>query len=211
MALLALAWYARRAWKSVAKRLERRARVRDGQPVERALWVAPVRSTWALRLLAKTGFWWLPGSAPLLGGDVFLIDIQEPGQEMPPRILMAGRLANPIARAPRRRRRFVRLAALWSLERPLTLEELPELKAIWTSPRPEIRSLDYTDEQRAVWRYRLEAGATFREPRKATWREERKAARLFHSLWGTAHDSEHYVKSDWGDLHGALLGAGLWI
>lgn len=209
MALLGLAWCARRAWRSAEQRLEDRARVRDGQPAERALWVVPVRSTWELRIMMKTGFWWLPGSAPLLGGDIFLFDVQGRGQESPPHIMMAGRLANPLFRASRRRRRLVRLGALWSLVNPLTLEELPELKATWASPRPEIRSLDYADEQQAVWRNRLEAKTSFREPRKPTWRNERKAFRLFHRLWGIAHDEDSYVKSTWSELQGALIGAGV--
>ena len=211
MALLALAWCARRAWKSAAKRLESRARVRDGMPAERALWVVPVRSTWALRIMMKTGFWWLPASAPLLGGDIFLFDIQGRGQESPPHIMLAGRLANPLARAPRRRRRLVRLGALWSLASPLTLEELPELKATWTCPRPEIQSLDYADEQTATWRKRLEAETSIREPRKATWRAERKAFHLFHRLWGVAHDEESYEKAVWGELQGALQQLGVWV
>lgn len=211
MALLALAWCARRAWRSAAKRLESRARVRNGEPAERALWVVPLRSTWELRMMVKTGFWWLPGSAPLLGGDIFLFDLQAAGQERPPKIMLAGRLANPLARAPRRRRRLVRLGALWSLATPLTLEELPELKAIWASPRPEIRSLDYADEQQALWRERLEAETSIREPRKAHWRQERKAFRLFHKLWGIAHDEDSYVKSTWSELQGALMGAGIQV
>lgn len=207
--IVALAWVARRAWRSAAQRLERRARVRTGQPAERALWVVPMRSARQLRMMAKTGFWWLPASAPLMGGDIFLIDFQARGHDSPPQIAMAGRLANPLFRTPRRRRRLVRLGALWSLAKPLTLEELPELKAAWTSPRPEIRSLDYSDEERAMWRDRLEAETSIREPRKANWRAERKAIRLFHKLWGIAHDADSYEKPVWSELQGALQNVGV--
>lgn len=211
VALLALAWSARRAWRLVIKQLEARARVRDGQPAERALWVVPLRSIWALRVMMKTGCFWLPASAPLLGGDILLFDVQELGQELPLKILLAGRLANPLNRTSRRRRRLVRLGALWSLGTSLTLDDLPELKAAWTSPRPEICSLDYADERRAVWRDRLAAKTSFREPRKPTWRKERKAFHLFHKLWGMAHDHDNYEKPVWGDLQGALRGAGVWV
>ena len=70
-------------------------------------------------------------------------------------------------------------------------------------------ALDPPDEERATWYARLMSKHSYREPRKPTWRHERKAFNLFHKLWGMHGAGEKYDKPVWGALQGELNQAGV--
>ncbi|MEO6067407.1 MAG: hypothetical protein ABIQ41_05445 [Gemmatimonadales bacterium] len=206
---LGLAFYVGRqippALRDFWNRLEFRARPLEF-PKERAIWLVRFTARWRYTLLRKTGLLWLPKRVPLLGADLFLFDLTGSALEAP-RVLMAARLANPRTRRGRRMRRLVRVEALWWLEAELPLLELPlGPEAYLACP---IVALDPPDEQWATWRERLLAKHGFFEPRRPTWRHERKAWYLFHKLWGMHGAGEKYDKPVWGELQQELNQAGM--
>lgn len=192
-------------WLTLKRRLEARARSHE-HPTPRAIWLVQHPLNWRFRLLKWTGLLWLPKSVPLLGGDVLLLDLTGNDSHVT-RILAAARLANPRTRRGRRMQRLVRVEAVWWLDQEFSAKELPHLSRNYAGE--PILALDPPDEERALWHARLLARHSFREPRRATWRHERKARNLFHKLWGMHGAGEKYQKPVWNDLQEELNRAGV--
>lgn len=194
-----------KAWGESGRRLRRATRHKAAWPVERAIWTVQVTAGWRWWFLRKLGLLVLPRSAPLYGGDLFLIELcgtteVRSAVAADPTYYLAARLPNPISAAPRRRRRVVRVAACWLLEKPVTLP---------TATDAVIRALDPAEEEEL--KYRLRSKGELRDERRDDWRDIRAAHHLFHKLWGMAHDHDNYDKPLWGELQGKLRGAGVWV
>jgi len=194
-----------KAWAQIMRRLEWRARTWE-IPTPRAVWVTQLSIDWRLKLLRKTGFLWLPKAVPVVGGDLFLFDLSSLRIGRP-QVVAAARLPNPRDKRGRRLRRLVRVEAFWWLGNEYPLGELPNF--LKRGDRGPIVALDPIDEEKVHWWDRLEAHHSTREPRRPTWRHERRARDLFHKLWGMHGAGEAYQKPVWNELQGELTRAGI--
>lgn len=198
---------------------ERRTWHRSDVRTGRALWMVRVAEEWRWKLLRRTGVLWLPTPAPVGGGDVLLFDLRgEKEGELSVQFYMAGRVANPSTNSPRRHRRLLRLQSFWTLDKPMPLSALPETARVMAgrragrlAPPYTVRVVEPTDEEDALRQDRLEAKVSVREPRKPTWRHERRAHQLFHKLWSSQGPGVVYDKEQWKDLQNELNRAGVLV
>ena len=204
LAVVLVGVLALRAWRESGRRLRRATRQRAAWPVERAIWTVHMMAGWRWWLLRKLGLLVLPRSVPLYGGDLFLIGLRS-AVAADPTYYLAARLPNPTSAAPRRRRRVVRVAACWLLEKPVLLRAATAGR----EAPPYIRALDPAEEEEL--KYRLASKGELRDERRHDWRDIRGAHHLFHKLWGMAHDHDNYDKPTWGELQGKLRQAGVWV